>query len=84
MKFTFIGDTHNLYYNWIRLTEAFDRTIQIGDFGMWSKKTGFNAWELLKQTSVDPTNHKILGGNHEDYRICQESPFYLGDFGVYE
>lgn len=81
---TFIGDVHNQYYQWLEITQKFERTIQIGDFGMWKRGSEFNAWEHLNSNVVDPSKHKILGGNHEDYRICTKSPFYLGDYGTIE
>lgn len=83
-----IGDCHNDFASWRRETYLAAKisknmkTIQLGDFGYLSK--GFNAWKALEHCNVDFNQHKILGGNHDDYNIYPNSPYALGDFGVTE
>jgi predicted phosphodiesterase len=69
-----IGDVHgkyDRYHKIIRQTDRYPYTIQLGDFG-------FN-YDTLK--NVDPNNHKILGGNHDNYSIVNNFPHFLGDYG---
>jgi len=69
-----IGDVHGKYKRYHEIIREKDRheyTVQIGDFG-------FN-YETLK--NVDPNNHKIIGGNHDNYDKIINTPHYLGDYG---
>jgi len=71
---TLIGDVHGKYKHYHEILREKDRhpyTIQLGDFG-------FN-YETLK--NVDPTKHKIIGGNHDNYSSINDSPNYLGNCG---
>ena len=75
MSLTVIGDVHGKYdhyYKIIRQTEKFPNTVQVGDFGF--------KYNILQ--NLDPNNHKILGGNHDNYSIINKYPHYLGDYGI--
>jgi len=67
-----IGDCHGLYNSYHNLIKKPQYSIQLGDFGF--------EYDTLK--NVDPTRHKILGGNHDNYDVIQNCPNYLGDFGT--
>lgn len=69
---TIIGDVHGYYDKYLNISSKCESTVQVGDFG-------FN-YEVLNGT--DPDNHKILGGNHDNYAIIGDCPNYLGDYGV--
>jgi hypothetical protein len=91
MYITLIGDSHNNFDGWRSIVDYESssptkaaKTIQLGDFGHYSFKTETNAWLRLDESNVDSNNHKILGGNHDDYNIYPNSPYSLGDYGVTE
>lgn len=75
MPLTIIGDVHGKYeryYKIIRQTENHPYTVQLGDFG----------FKYNTLTNLDPNNHKVLGGNHDNYDIIHKYPHYLGDYGI--
>jgi predicted phosphodiesterase len=75
MALTIIGDVHGKYeryYKIIRQTEVHPYTVQLGDFG----------FKYNTLTNLDPNNHKVLGGNHDNYDIIHKYPHYLGDYGI--
>ena len=75
MSITIIGDVHGKYeryYKIIRQSDIHPHTIQLGDFG-------FKYNTLI---NLDSNNHKILGGNHDNYDIIHKYPHYLGDYGI--
>lgn len=76
-----IGDTHGKYDQYVSLIKNHKYSLQIGDFGFRKEYL-----RLLGDKNVDPTKHKILGGNHDDYSCIKENniPHMLGDFGVYK
>jgi predicted phosphodiesterase len=78
----FIGDVHqniNSQGNWGRsykkLISKVEYSVQVGDFGF-----SYHALE-----KIDPTKHKIVAGNHDNYEAIATSkyPHFLGDFGVH-
>lgn len=74
MKLTIIGDVHGKYKRYHEIIREKDRhpyTVQLGDFG-FDYSTLFN---------VDDDQHKIVGGNHDNYNSIIHIPHYLGDFG---
>jgi hypothetical protein len=74
MSITVIGDVHGHYARYHKIVRQKDRhphTVQIGDFGF--------EYETLK--NVDANNHKVIGGNHDNYNKIIDTPHYLGDFG---
>jgi hypothetical protein len=71
---TIIGDVHGKYDHYhkiIRRTEDHPYTVQLGDFGF--------KYDTLN--SVDHTKHVIIGGNHDNYDICNNYPHFLSDYG---
>lgn len=71
---TIIGDVHgkyDRYHKIIRRTEDHPYTVQLGDFGF--------KYDTLK--NVDHTKHIIIGGNHDNYDICNNYPHFLSDYG---
>jgi hypothetical protein len=72
---TIIGDVHGKFGEYYKIASNHEYTVQLGDFGFSS------AWNLLGYSDLSPDNHKVLGGNHEDYDCCIHSTHYLGDFG---
>jgi predicted phosphodiesterase len=75
MSLTIIGDVHGKYeryYKIIRQSDIHPHTIQLGDFG----------FKYNTLANLDPNNHKILGGNHDNYDIIHKYPHYTGDYGI--
>lgn len=71
---TVIGDVHGKYERYYRIVRQDDLhpyTVQLGDFGF--------RYETIR--NLDPNNHKIIGGNHDNYSIINKYPHYLGDYG---
>jgi predicted phosphodiesterase len=69
-----IGDVHgkyDRYYKIVRQTERYPYTVQLGDFG----------FKYTTLDKLDPNNHKIIAGNHDNYHILPRYPHYLGDYG---
>lgn len=69
-----LGDIHGDYGRHDRVAKKHHYTIQLGDFG-------FKYDSLRKH---DPSYHKVLGGNHDNYDLIGNMPHYLGDFGTFE
>lgn len=74
-KIAIIGDVHGKYDSYYNIASKYHRSIQLGDFGF------FREWMKLNTSDLDPLNHKIIGGNHDDYDYCVNSPFYTGNHG---
>jgi predicted phosphodiesterase len=68
---TVIGDVHGHYAEYERLARKREHTVQLGDLGF---KYGC-------LNNLDPNNHKIIAGNHDNYDIIGNFPHYLGDYG---
>jgi len=77
MKIRIIGDIHGNYTYYAHTIKYADYSLQVGDFG-------FNhAWSKLLANNVDPKNHKIVLGNHDDYDFIREQkiPNALDGYG---
>ena len=72
MSLRVIGDVHGLYPDYKNLISNRKYSVQVGDFGF-----SYDALEDL-----DSNNHKIIGGNHDNYDIIKNCPNYLGDYGT--
>ena len=72
MSITLIGDAHGQYDRYVKMARKREYTIQIGDLGF--------KYECLK--NLDPENHKVVAGNHDNYDTIGEWPHYLGDYGM--
>lgn len=75
---TIIGDCHGKYDKYYQIASKSEYSVQIGDFGFSSE------WNKLNYSSLNPKNHKVIAGNHDDYDIAPNIPHYLGDYGTYE
>lgn len=71
-----IGDVHGKVYDYYKIIENVDESIQLGDFG-------FKKQHLWFLKTINTTKHKILFGNH-DYYPYLYSKHSLGDFGLYK
>ena len=69
---TIIGDVHGLHDSYLNIATKCSHTVQVGDFG----------FDYSCMSGMDPDNHKILGGNHNNYDICKDCPNFLSDFGL--
>lgn len=76
MGITLVGDTHGKYNEYYRIVSKSEYSIQLGDFGF------SQAWNYLHQSSLDPSLHKVILGNH-DLHTSPRSKFDLGDFGSF-
>lgn len=74
------GDVHGKMYKYVPLALEAEHTIQLGDLGF------LDHYEYLG--FLDPTKHRVLGGNHDDYSVrdgvfYNQTPHFLGDYGVH-
>lgn len=69
---TIIGDVHGKHAEYLRIVEGKTASVQVGDFGF--------DYRILD--NVDSANHKLIGGNHDNYSTIGNYPHYLGDFGT--
>ena len=72
---TVVGDVHGKFDQYYNIVKDKEYSLQLGDFGF------SDTWNKLNYKNLHSENHKVLGGNHEDYDIAPLSPYYLGDFG---
>jgi hypothetical protein len=78
----FIGDVHGKLGQYVELAEDAHYSIQVGDLSVGDYK-------YLNEKKLDPERHKVLAGNHDNYRedasgkFCVQTAHFLGDFGVY-
>jgi len=79
-----IGDVHGIVKsrgegrNYTNLIQPVDYSIQLGDFALPQpgKMTGDGGYDL---GNVDASNHRIIAGNHENFKILTEH--FLTGFG---
>lgn len=76
MLITVIGDVHGNYEQYDEIARNAGYTIQVGDFGF------SQTWNKLHYSGLNPLNHRIVGGNHEDMVAYKLSPFACGNFGI--
>lgn len=75
-----IGDVHGKYTKYIDLALEAENSIQLGDLGF--------DYGLVR-SELDSKNHRVLGGNHDNYEEDVQGNFiwqpahFLGDFGVH-
>lgn len=74
----FIGDIHGKFNIYTELIYKYNATIQVGDFGF------LKIWKSLLDSNINPHNHKIIPGNHEDYDyILNNNPEHaLSTYGM--
>ncbi len=68
-----IGDVHAHKDRYLKLVKKDEYSIQVGDMAF--------DYEFLK--SVSAQHHRFLGGNHDNYDKINDSPHYLGDYGIH-
>lgn len=68
-----IGDVHGYYAHYHRLIRKARSTVQVGDFGS----------DYKTLAGIDSGQHRILGGNHDNYDDMGNWPHFLGDYGVH-
>ena len=71
-KLALIGDVHGKLEQYLDITKKCPKTIQLGDFG-------FSKQHLWHIANVNPDNHKICFGNHDDTTFL-DSKHSLGNF----
>jgi hypothetical protein len=77
MSLALIGDIHGFRAHHYNTAKVHDQTIQLGDCG------GFDGVTYSYLDKLDPENHKVLGGNHDNYDDIINYPHYLGDYGIW-
>lgn len=81
MNTLLIGDVHGKFKDYKRKIRAFEsehpegHSIQLGDFGFRTQH------QSMRHGSIDTNKHKVLFGNHDDYRFVG-SRHSLGNFGM--
>ncbi|MEE9579944.1 MAG: metallophosphoesterase [Nitrosomonadaceae bacterium] len=68
-----IGDVHGNYEKYHQLLRKAESTVQLGDFG----------FDYQTLSNVDARQHRIVGGNHDNYDDMGNWPHFLGDYGVH-
>lgn len=71
-----IGDVHGQFDDYFEAIELAEYSIQIGDLAF--------SYDWLIEANVDPKKHRFFGGNHDNYNLIKNSPYYLGDYGSIE
>ena len=77
MSIRIIGDVHGKYDEYREIATQSGYSVCLGDFGF------SQTWNALHYSRLSSDNHKVIGGNHDDYNIAPMSNHYLGDFGEY-
>jgi len=72
-----IGDVHGKVNEYFQIVENKKNTVQVGDFGFAS------AWNKLEYSGLGKGEHWVIPGNHDDYDICLDSSYCLGDYGTF-
>ena len=72
-----IGDIHGKVDPYLQIARSCEYSVQLGDFGF------SHAWNKLHYSNLCPDSHKVLAGNHDDYDMAPNTPYYMGDFGVH-
>jgi hypothetical protein len=71
-----IGDVHGKTSRYFDIVEGYKYTVQVGDFGF------SRAWNKLEYSGLGKGEHWVIPGNHDDYDVCLQSSYCLGDFGL--
>lgn len=74
-KVRIIGDIHGNYDDYLQLIKNQKYSIQLGDFG----------FDYSVLDKINPANHRIVPGNHDNYDKIGEYPHFLQhDYGFFE
>lgn len=72
-KIRIISDVHGKYIGYFNRLDDCEYSICLGDLG-------FN-YDLLYH--LNHVNHRVLGGNHDNYSTLFDYPGNMGDFGEF-
>ena len=75
MKMRIIGDVHGKFYPYLQKIKDAEYSIQLGDFGF------AKSWYQLVTHKVNPERHKIIPGNHDDYKGLREDYLFDKKYG---
>lgn len=70
-----IGDVHGKVHAYLERIKEVEYSIQLGDFGFAKE------WAKLVTFKVNPNHHKIIPGNHDDYRGIKNFYTFGEDYG---
>lgn len=73
---TIIGDVHGLENEYKKITQVYDKTIQVGDMNF--------DYEFFRTKKIDSANHKFFCGNHDNPDKAKLCPNNLGLYGELE
>ena len=75
MKIRIIGDVHGKFHAYKEIIKDVEYSIQLGDFGFAKE------WYSLVTHKVDSKRHKIIPGNHDDYKGIREQYTFGKGYG---
>jgi predicted phosphodiesterase len=75
MKLRIIGDVHGKFHVYKEKIKDAEASIQLGDFGF------AKSWYQLVTHTIDPERHKIIPGNHDDYKGLREQYTFGKTYG---
>jgi hypothetical protein len=75
MKIRIIGDVHGKFYPYLQKIRNEEYSIQLGDFGF------AKSWYQLVTHKVDSERHKIIPGNHDDYKGLRDQYTFGKGYG---
>ena len=73
MKIAFISDVHGQWDTYEEICAKYDRTIQVGDFGIGFEK------EACRESPRLSMNHRFIRGNHDNPQKCYAHPNHIKD-----
>jgi predicted phosphodiesterase len=73
-----IGDVHGQMNQYVQLACKSKYSVQLGDL----------SFNYAKLAALDPANHRVLGGNHDNYleengKFVNQPSHFLGDYGIH-
>jgi hypothetical protein len=71
----FVGDIHGERNTLLTHVKGAEYVVQLGDLDF--------SYQWLVDADLDPEHFKFVGGNHDNYDVIGQSPYYLGDYGVF-
>lgn len=74
---SFIGDVHGKVDSYAKIVRKAEYSVQVGDFGFHKQ------WRWLASSGLNPSNHKVLRGNHDVPPSVFPSAYCLGDYGSF-
>ncbi len=89
----FIGDCHGCWNTYSYILNkmqhkggrtGIDCSLQVGDMGMGFSDNSFGSFGGVSYIETFSKVHLFLRGNHDDPKICNNHPNYIGDWGFVE